>query len=144
MQAARQHGVVVTSDVPDVRPYLSRASVCVVPLRIARGIQNKILEAMATGTPVVTTPEAFRGIEAEPGRDLFVESLPSEFASRVLALMADRALRMTVSDSARRAVERRYRWESCLGPLDDLLAAAVADRSVACRDTLSGSRAGGT
>ena len=81
---ARLPGVTVTGTVPDVRPYLHRAAAAVVPLRIARGIQNKLLEAMATGLPVVSTTTARAGIEAQDGRDLFVADEPTGFAAAVV------------------------------------------------------------
>ncbi|MBW8897819.1 MAG: TIGR03087 family PEP-CTERM/XrtA system glycosyltransferase, partial [Massilia sp.] len=66
-ELARLPGVVVTGTVPDVRPYIAHAAVSVAPLRIARGIQNKVLEAMAMATPVVVSPQALEGIDAVPG-----------------------------------------------------------------------------
>ena len=71
-------GVEVTGGVPDVRPYVAAASVVVAPLRIARGIQNKVLEGMAMARPVVTTPGALEGINAVHGRDLLVGETPGE------------------------------------------------------------------
>ena len=81
-------GVTVTGRVADVRPYLARASVAVVPLRIARGIQNKLLEAMAMGLPAVACSAAASGVEAVPGRDLFVADDPAGFAAAAAASAA--------------------------------------------------------
>ena len=72
LSLALDSSVTVTGYVPDTREYLKMATVVAAPLRIARGIQNKVLEAMAMGIPVVATPQAFEGIEAEPGRDLIL------------------------------------------------------------------------
>ena len=69
---ADRRNIVVTGRVADVRPYLAHAALVVAPLRIARGIQNKVLEAMAMGRPVLATPQAFEGLRAVPGRDLLV------------------------------------------------------------------------
>ena len=69
-------GVVVTGHVPDVRPFLKDAVLSVAPLRLARGTQNKILESMAMGLPVVTTPEAAKGIQAKPGEHILVAARP--------------------------------------------------------------------
>src|SRR5512135_174358 len=69
---ARQPGVVVTGGVADVRPFLAHAACAVAPLRIARGVQNKVLEAMAMGRPVVATAQAAEGIRAEAGRDFIL------------------------------------------------------------------------
>jgi sugar transferase (PEP-CTERM/EpsH1 system associated) len=68
----QREGVTVTGTVPDVRPYIAHAAVAVAPLRIARGIQNKVLEAMAMATAVVVSPQALEGIDAEPGSELLL------------------------------------------------------------------------
>lgn len=111
----------VTGYVPDVRPYYSRAAVCVAPLRIARGIQNKILEAMAMARPVVCTPAAFEGIEATPGQDLLVAAEEKAFARAVSDLLADAALRESMGGKAREAVQRHYRWEETLARFRELM-----------------------
>ena len=80
MQALGQRqGIHVTGTVPDVRPYLAHAQISVAPLRIARGIQNKVLEAMAMAKPVIVSPQALEGISAQAGRDLLLASDASEF-----------------------------------------------------------------
>lgn len=107
-------GVVVTGAVPDVRPWLAAADVVVAPLEIARGVQNKVLEAMAMGRPVVASPAAFEGIVAEPGRDLIVAEAP---APAILDLLADAQRAGTLGRSARAAVEARYGWRARLCPL---------------------------
>jgi glycosyltransferase involved in cell wall biosynthesis len=113
--------VTVTGFVDDVRDWLARASVCVAPLRIARGIQNKVLEAMAMARPVVVSPQAFEGIDAEAGRDLVVAADAQAFAAEVLSLLRDTARASRMGRSARECVERRYRWESNLAVLDEAL-----------------------
>jgi glycosyltransferase involved in cell wall biosynthesis len=117
----REEGVDVTGYVRDVRPYLNGASVCVVPLRIARGVQNKILEAMAMGVPVVATSRALEGIDAQPGRDILVADGPEEFAHKTAGLLLDRRLQQSISRSARELVEKKYRWDACLQNLDRIL-----------------------
>jgi sugar transferase (PEP-CTERM/EpsH1 system associated) len=124
-------GVEVTGAVPDVRPYLDRASVAVIPLRIARGIQNKLLEAMAMALPAVTTSSAFRGIEAEDGRDLLVADGAPEFAAAVLRLLRDRELRAQLGTAARATIEANYRWDDSLAQLDDVIAEVMRRRSPA-------------
>jgi sugar transferase (PEP-CTERM/EpsH1 system associated) len=118
-------GVTVTGKVPDVRPYLERASVCIVPLQIARGIQNKVLEAMAMQLPTVTSWAAAAGIEAEPGRDLFVADGAPEFAAATVRLLRDAELRRRTGAAARACVEANYRWEHHLGQLDRILSAVT-------------------
>jgi sugar transferase (PEP-CTERM/EpsH1 system associated) len=115
-------GVEVTGGVPDVRPWLTRASVVVAPLRIARGVQNKVLEAMAMGRAVVASPQAFEGIAAEPGRDLIVADGWQAEADAVVALLDEPARADAIGDAARAQIEARYSWEARLVPLDAMLA----------------------
>jgi polysaccharide biosynthesis protein PslH len=115
-------GVEVTGEVADVRPWLMDAHVVVAPLRIARGIQNKVLEAMAMGRPVVASPQAFEGIDAEPGRDLCVADGVEAERLSVLALLGDPARAEAMGAAARARMERRYAWGRCLAPLDAMLA----------------------
>ena len=113
-------GITVTGRVADVRPYLAAATVVVAPLRIARGIQNKVLEAMAMARPVVATPQAREGIDAEPGRDLLVEADAPAFAAACIALARDPARAAALGRSARARVMDGYAWQPnlrLLGPL---------------------------
>jgi sugar transferase (PEP-CTERM/EpsH1 system associated) len=113
---AQQQGVVVTGTVPDVRPYIAHAQVAVAPLRVARGIQNKVLEAMAMATPVVVSPQALEGIDAEPGTELVLAEDETDFVQAVSALLACPA--HGIGQAARAKVERQYSWPSnlaCVG-----------------------------
>lgn len=112
----RQDGVTVTGTVPDVRPYLAHAAVSVAPLRVARGIQNKVLEAMAMALPVVVTPQALEGVQAEPGADLLLAEGAEDFAQAVLRVLGEDhgALR----SRARERVERMYSWPSNLARIE--------------------------
>lgn len=121
LRLAERAGITVTGKVEDVRPYLAAASLCVVPLRIARGLQNKVLEAMAMGRAVVATAEASEGIEAEPGRDLIVAQDETEFASAVIELLQNDAWRSEIGKNARACVESRYTWRQNLQLLDEIL-----------------------
>jgi sugar transferase (PEP-CTERM/EpsH1 system associated) len=117
-------GVEVTGAVPDVRPHLAEAAAVVAPLRIARGVQNKVLEGMAAGRPVVATSAALDGLAAEPGRDVLVADDAQGFATQVLEILEGRA----APDLGRRArafVVARHRWEAQLRALDGLIEAAV-------------------
>ena len=122
---AGQAGVTVTGAVPDVRSWLAAADAVVAPLAIGRGIQNKVLEAMAMARPVVASPTAFNGIEAEPGRDLLVADGAEAQAHHVLDLLADPARAAGIGKSARRRMETHYRWEARLAPLTRLLQASA-------------------
>jgi sugar transferase (PEP-CTERM/EpsH1 system associated) len=111
-------GVQVTGRVPDTRPYLASADVVVAPLRIARGIQNKLLEAMAMARPVVATPEAFQGVRAQPGRDILLASEVGETVQRIIEVLDGG--HATMGAAARRAVEASHQWSTTLRPLDRL------------------------
>ena len=116
LELAKLPNIVVTGTVPDVRPYIKHAQAAVAPLRIARGIQNKVLEAMAMATPVVVTPQALEGIEAEPGRELVLAQDADGFVEAVAALLARNSNDMGLAARAR--VERKYSWPSnlaCIG-----------------------------
>jgi sugar transferase (PEP-CTERM/EpsH1 system associated) len=109
----------VTGRVADVRSYIAHADAVVAPLRIARGIQNKVLEAMAMGRPVVATPEAFEGIRAVAERDLLVRTSPEEFARGLADILDGR--HPAIGDAARAAVESEYDWRDRLQRLDALV-----------------------
>ncbi|WP_454883642.1 TIGR03087 family PEP-CTERM/XrtA system glycosyltransferase [Sphingomonas oryzagri] len=115
------HGVEVTGEVPDVRPWLVDADVVVAPLRIARGIQNKVLEAMAMGRPVVASRQAFEGIDAEPGRELIVAEDPRSEGEAVAALLSDPVGAEAIGAAARARVEARYAWDARLAPINAML-----------------------
>jgi sugar transferase (PEP-CTERM/EpsH1 system associated) len=114
-------GVIVTGAVDDVRPWLAAAAVVVAPLRIARGIQNKILEAMAMARPVVASVEAAEGIDALDGRDFLIARDGGAEARLVLDLMADPARAAAIGEAARARVQQRYGWAAAMAPLEALL-----------------------
>jgi hypothetical protein len=114
-------GTVVTGHVPDVRHYLQNGAIAIAPLRIARGTQNKILESMAMGIPVVATPNAAKGIQAVAGRDLLVAETPHAFADQVLGLLQNEHLRGTLSAAARKQVEKAHLWPAAMRILDSTL-----------------------
>jgi polysaccharide biosynthesis protein PslH len=125
-----QDGVTVTGRVPDVRPYLARSSVCVVPLRIARGIQNKLLEAMAMGLPAVASTAVYEGIDAEKDTHLLVADDPANFAGSVVRLLKNEELRSQMGLKARACVEANYCWETQLRRLDQVVAAVTLREQV--------------
>ena len=116
---AQQAGVVVTGTVPDVRPYIAHGEVAVAPLRIARGIQNKVLEAMAMARPVVVSPQALEGIDAEVGREVLLADDAAAFADSVTALL--RQPDASVGAAARANVQRHYSWSSKLARIEEKL-----------------------
>lgn len=131
-------GVIVTGRVPDVRPYLAHASVVVVPMRIARGIQNKVLEAMAMARPVVVTPSGLEGIAADTN-EVLVADQPRPFGEAVLAVLSGR--HPGLGEAARRRVSSDFSWDQATNRLLSLLSssrAAIADRSLLSDDGCAG------
>ncbi len=119
---AQRPGITVTGFVDDTRDWLRRASVAVAPLRIARGIQNKVLEALAMGLPTVGTTPATQGTEGTAGRDFEVADDAESFARAVADLLIDRERAHALGAAGRKYVEENYDWEVCLRVLDDILA----------------------
>jgi sugar transferase (PEP-CTERM/EpsH1 system associated) len=115
------HHTTVTGFVPDIRAYLSKAAVCVVPLRIAMGVQNKILEAMAMGVPVIATSVANRGINARNEREILVADEPESFAAATTRLLTDQSLRNSIRENAKQFIDAHFRWEKNLQQLDELI-----------------------
>jgi len=119
----------VTGTVPDVRPYLQHARVVVAPLRLARGVQNKVLEAMAMGRPVVTTTGCAEAIDARPGVELAAAADADEFIGEVDALLSDPARAEALGTAARRCVQRGYSWEARLERIESHLDGLVRERA---------------
>lgn len=113
---ARQPGVVVTGSVADVRPWLAHAVCAVAPLRIARGIQNKVLEAMAMARPVVVSAQAAEGIRAEAGRDFILALGEAEFAQAVVTQLQTKPS----AARARECILANYDWARNLRTIDSL------------------------
>ncbi len=117
--------VVVTGRVDDVRPYFEDAAVAVVPLRVARGLQNKVLEAMAMRVPVVASEAAYQGITAVPGRDLMVAGDPEAFGGAVVRLLREPAVRERYAAAGRACVEENHNWSALLPRLEELVTAPL-------------------
>jgi sugar transferase (PEP-CTERM/EpsH1 system associated) len=135
----RTIGVSVTGFVADTRKILRTAAVSVAPLRIARGIQNKVLEALAMGIPVVGTSSAVQGVEGLSGRDYLVGDDAQEFAQGVCSLLRDPESALELGMRGRRFVEETYDWEVVFRPLDGMLERCVSNRLVAAREPIVGS-----
>jgi sugar transferase (PEP-CTERM/EpsH1 system associated) len=118
---AERPGVVLVGQVADVRPHLAAATVVVAPLRIARGIQNKVLEAMAMAKPVLASPQALEGLEALPGQDLMVAESPREWVASLDFLMGDAPARQALGAAALAFVRAHHHWDRCLDPFARLL-----------------------
>lgn len=116
---ASQPGVRVTGTVPDVRPYLAHAAAAVAPLRIARGIQNKVLEAMAMARPVVVSPQALEGIVARTGEEVLLAENAEAFIAALLRQLAQPA--PGLGSRAREKVLTQYAWPAHLATVETLL-----------------------
>ena len=122
---AADPAVTVTGRVADVRPYLAHARVVVAPLRVARGIQNKVLEAMAMAKAVVVTPSIAAGLSAHPGTEVEVASDAPEFSEKVIRLM-DQKRASGIGSLARLRMQKAYTWSASYALLDQLLERASA------------------
>ena len=123
------NGTGVWGEVPDVRPFLAAADLVVAPLTIARGVQNKVLEAMAMARPVLLTPEAATGIDAVDGRHYAIAASDAALAARACALLSDGAAALALGASARRFVVENKSWTAALAPL-----AGIVGRTPETRD----------
>jgi glycosyltransferase involved in cell wall biosynthesis len=124
---AREPGVTVTGFVDDTRDWLRRGVLSVAPLRIARGIQNKVLEAMAMGHPVVGTTSATQGVEGQDGRDYVVADTADELYQAVARLLENPDEGRALGQRGRKFVEEHYDWEAVFDPLDELVERLTRD-----------------
>jgi len=118
--------ITVTGRVEDMRGWLGHAELAVAPLLLARGVQNKVLEAMAAGTPVLTTTPALTGIDAAPGRDALVCETGEDFAKAIGTMLDDPAARGEMAASAMSYVRDHYGWGAKVARLVDLIEGARA------------------
>ncbi len=122
---AKDGNVNVTGFVDDVRPLVRSSSVFVCPIRAATGLNNKVVEAMAMGIPVVATPQATDGIGVHPGEDILVADEPKDFSEKVLMLLKDAALRDKISRNGLRLVRENYDWKINTDRLIDIYTSVV-------------------
>jgi sugar transferase (PEP-CTERM/EpsH1 system associated) len=117
LQKMANSQVVVTGSVPDIKPYIRFADAVIAPLRIARGVQNKVLEAMAMTKPVIATRESTRSLAVENGNQLWIANDPAHFAEAVLSTLKTRG-QSPVAANGRRYVEQHHDWRQILADLD--------------------------
>jgi sugar transferase (PEP-CTERM/EpsH1 system associated) len=122
---ARDPAISVTGYLPDIREAIRGATVAICPVTVKVGVQNKVLEAMALGLPVVCSAVGFEGLAAEPDQDLLVANSPSEFAADVVRLLDDADLRRRLSAAGRRYVESHHRWSAATAQLEGLYQEAI-------------------
>lgn len=126
VQALQQDpAVVVTGRVPDLRTYMNRAQVAIDPLRIGAGLQNKVLEGMAMGMPMVITPVANEGIQAVDGENILIADSPRVFAEYTIDLLCDPARRSNIGRNARDFIARNWSWEKHFADLEQMLISLV-------------------
>jgi glycosyltransferase involved in cell wall biosynthesis len=125
---AGRGSVEVTGTVPDIRPYIQQATVAAAPLLYGAGIQNKVLEAMACGTPVVTTGQAAGGMQAQPGRDLLVAESAPQFATAIVQLLENADERRALRNAGRAYVEAHHSWPAIVAALETVYCQASAQR----------------
>ena len=119
-------GVTVTGSVPDVRPFVRKSAMMVAPLAIARGTQNKILEAMAMGVPVVTSRVAAGGVDAEAGVHLLVADSPCEQAAAIITLLDSKAERQRLALAGRQRMLTHHAWAKSMARLDGIVERCIA------------------
>lgn len=129
---ARLPGVTVTGRVPDVRPYLAHAALAVAPLQIGRGIQNKVLEAMAMRRAVICTPAALSGVDAEVGREVALADGIAEFSQQVIDLMRSPNRANAMGSAGRARIEADYTWESSGRRLLEMLHSRTSAMNTSC------------
>ena len=118
-------GVSITGTVPDVRDYVRASALSVAPLTIARGTQNKILESMAMGVPVICSKNAAGGVDAVPGRHFLVAETAEQYAGSVIRLLGSPEERHELSTAARQQVMSSHSWPASMMKLDAIIDAVV-------------------
>jgi glycosyltransferase involved in cell wall biosynthesis len=121
LNLAKQPGVELVGEVDDVIGYYARAEITVVPLRIARGIQNKVLEAMAMGKAVVASPQALEGLQLTDRVHVRQATTPETWVETICQLLLNPEMANHLGRAAREYVEEHHCWETCLRPFKDLL-----------------------
>lgn len=116
-------GIHVTGTVEDVRPYYARAAVSVAPYRFGEGTKLKVLEAMASGVPVVSTTVGCQGIDVVDGEHVLIADSEKDFGDRVISLLRDASKRADVARAARRRIEEKYTWKKIVGDVEPKLLA---------------------
>jgi sugar transferase (PEP-CTERM/EpsH1 system associated) len=125
LQALASSGVVVTGAVEDIRPYLAKAALCVVPLRSGSGTRIKIFEAMAMGKAVVSTSMGAEGLPVRHGENIILADNPTDFARQVVDLLRDPLRRQRLGHAARQLVEENYGWPAVAAYFDRIIQAAL-------------------
>ena len=126
--ALQSDAVTVTSAVPDVRPYIQHGQVVVAPLRLARGIQNKVLEAMAMGRPVVAAQSCVQALDVKPGQEIIAAQDGTDYVTAISSLLDDTQAASTLGAAARVRVMQSYGWRAQIGLIEARLDSVLAAR----------------
>ena len=128
LKLSGRNGVTITGRVDDVRPWLSEAKVVVAPMRIARGVQNKVLEAMAMGKAIVATSDAAEGIAVDKNSEIVIANCPQKQSEEVLSLLKNSDRRTALGSKAREKILSGYTWENQLKRFDNIVDPLIKDQ----------------
>lgn len=123
--------ITVTGTVPDLRPYLAQATVALAPMRYGVGIQNKVLEAMAMATPVISTPQALSALQVQSGQEAIAADTPQHMAQAVVKLLTNAPLRQRIGETGRRYVETCHDWQAIVKKLERVYREVMAVKTPA-------------
>jgi glycosyltransferase involved in cell wall biosynthesis len=123
--ARRDSSIEITGQVDDVRPFLEQSDVFVCPVRLGGGFRGKVLEAMASGVPVVSTRLGAEGLPAEDGRNIVLADTPEELAAATVRLLQDRGLAESIASEARRLMVEHFSWQRGVQILEEVLLEVV-------------------
>ncbi len=116
-----KEGIEVTGFVDDIKPFFDKTNIFIAPFRIARGVQNKVLQAFACGLPVIATSMGAEGIRYNADKDILLAGTPEQFINRIEQLISDKKFYDCISNNALKNIVNNYSWESILQPLKTLL-----------------------
>lgn len=126
---AKHKGIIVTGFVDDILPFFHQATIFVGPFRIARGVQNKVLQAFACGVPVISTQMGAEGIRCKDKESILIASTPQEFLQLIETLTNQEDLRHSIANKALEIIHQHYAWEGVLAPFDKILNQVVANKA---------------
>ncbi|WP_133470507.1 TIGR03087 family PEP-CTERM/XrtA system glycosyltransferase [Paraglaciecola marina] len=118
---SKQKGIIVTGFVDDILPYFHQATIFIGPFRIARGVQNKVLQAFACGIPVISTKMGAEGIRCKDKESILLANTPEDFINEIATLTLDKALSQKIAGNALAIIQQHYAWEGVLAPFDRVL-----------------------
>ncbi len=114
---------------PEIRPYLAAGTVSIAPMTVGSGVSNKLLEAFATGTPIVATPMACGDLPVKDGEHLFIADSPGAFAQKVIKLLKDETSRRNIAGRALKLVREKYDWRVVTKTMESVLLDASKQRA---------------